>query len=135
MYGVGHREKDTGWQIRWQPEIRPEFRFAEYDALFDAAELNAATVAEAILRLPASGIVHGVGDLFRRRRAFGVLAARVRWTAGMVAQWAARAIKRGLEKDRARISFPFPLNLGTWALALLPAELSTRLVRWLGYGH
>lgn len=48
---------------------------------------------------------------------------------------AARAIKRGLEKDRARISFPFPLNLGTWALALLPAELSTRLVRWLGYGH
>jgi len=34
----------------------------------------------------------------------------------------------------ARISFPFPLNLGTWALAVLPAPLSQRIVRWAGYG-
>lgn len=46
---------------------------------------------------------------------------------------AARAIRRGLEKDRARITFPFPLDLGTWCLSVLPAELSVRLVRWLGY--
>ena len=46
---------------------------------------------------------------------------------------AARVIRRGLEKDRARISFPFPLNVGTWFLAVLPAELSVRIVRWLGY--
>jgi hypothetical protein len=39
-----------------------------------------------------------------------------------------------VERDRARISFPFPLNLGTWFLAVLPAEISLRLVRWLGYG-
>lgn len=48
---------------------------------------------------------------------------------------AAAAIKAGLKANRARISFPFPLNLGTWFLAVLPAGLSTRIVRWMGYGH
>lgn len=46
---------------------------------------------------------------------------------------AARTIRRGLDQNRARISFPFPLNLGTWFLAVLPAQLSLRLVRLLGY--
>lgn len=46
---------------------------------------------------------------------------------------AARAIRRGLEKNRARIAFPFPLHLGTWFLAVLPADISTRIVRRLGY--
>ncbi|MBF0612470.1 MAG: SDR family NAD(P)-dependent oxidoreductase [Magnetococcales bacterium] len=48
-------------------------------------------------------------------------------------QKAARAIRRGLEKNQARISFPFPLNLGTWALAVLPAQLSQFIVRFMGY--
>ncbi len=47
---------------------------------------------------------------------------------------AARAIQRELARDKARISFPFPLNWGTWWLAVLPASISTRIVRWLGYG-
>jgi NAD(P)-dependent dehydrogenase (short-subunit alcohol dehydrogenase family) len=47
---------------------------------------------------------------------------------------AAKAIRRGLERDEARISFPFPLNWGTWWLAVLPAAVSTRIVRWMGYG-
>ena len=46
---------------------------------------------------------------------------------------AAKAIRKGLEKDKARISFPFPLNFGTWWLAVLPASLSGRIVTWLGY--
>lgn len=46
---------------------------------------------------------------------------------------AAKLIQRGLERDKARISFPFPLNLGAWFLAVLPAGLSIRIVRWLGY--
>jgi short-subunit dehydrogenase len=50
------------------------------------------------------------------------------------AEKAARAIRAGLAKNRARISFPFPLNFGTWWLAVLPAGLSQRIVRWLGYG-
>ncbi len=107
IHGVGHQEKDTRWQLRWQAlvveglqhwhtGIQSEFRFTEYDALFDATDLNAATVAEAIIKLSASGVVHGIGDLFRRRRAFVGLAERVRWTAGMVAQWAAdEALRAG----------------------------------------
>ena len=46
---------------------------------------------------------------------------------------AALAIKRGLARNEARISFPFPLNLGTWFLAVLPAGLSQRLLRFFGY--
>lgn len=40
---------------------------------------------------------------------------------------AARIIKKGLAKNKARISFPFPLNLGARALALLPDRFA-RLV-------
>jgi short-subunit dehydrogenase len=46
---------------------------------------------------------------------------------------AARTIRRGLERDCPRISFPFPLNLGTWFLAALPPALSQRILRWLEY--
>lgn len=48
---------------------------------------------------------------------------------------AAKAIRRGLTQDKARISFPFPLNWSTWWLAVLPAGLSNRIVRWLGFGR
>lgn len=47
---------------------------------------------------------------------------------------AAKTIRQGLSSDKARISFPFPLNWGTWWLAVLPASLSTHIVRWLGFG-
>lgn len=47
---------------------------------------------------------------------------------------AATVIRKGLERDKARISFPFPLNWGTWWLAVLPASVSTHVVRRLGYG-
>lgn len=48
---------------------------------------------------------------------------------------AAKAIRRGLARDKARISFPFPLNWGAWCLAALPAGLSIRILRWLGFGR
>jgi len=44
---------------------------------------------------------------------------------------AARAIQRGLRADRARISFPFPLSLATWSLAVLPSSISGRLAALL----
>ena len=47
---------------------------------------------------------------------------------------AAQAIRAGLEADRARISFPFPLNLGTWWLSVLPAGLAQWILRRMGYG-
>lgn len=46
---------------------------------------------------------------------------------------AANYIRRGLHRNRARISFPFPLNFGCWWLAVLPAGLSVRILSWLGY--
>lgn len=46
---------------------------------------------------------------------------------------AARYIAKGLEKNQARITFPFPLNFGTWWLAVLPAALSQWILRLIGY--
>lgn len=51
------------------------------------------------------------------------------------ARRAAQTIKRGLERNKARISFPFPLSWGTWWLGVLPTSLSIYIVRWLGYGR
>lgn len=50
---------------------------------------------------------------------------------------AAKRIADGIARNRARISFPFPLNFGCWWLAVLPATISQRLLHWLGYdlGH
>lgn len=47
---------------------------------------------------------------------------------------AARRIQAAVEANRARVSFPWPLALATQCLALLPAGLSERLVKWTGYG-
>jgi short-subunit dehydrogenase len=46
---------------------------------------------------------------------------------------AARVIRKGLDKNRARISFPFPLNFGSWWLAALPSALSQRILKLLNY--
>ncbi|MGE8066733.1 SDR family NAD(P)-dependent oxidoreductase [Pseudomonas sp. NPDC089569] len=47
---------------------------------------------------------------------------------------AAQRICRGLALNRARISFPFPLNLGCWALGVIPPRMSSVILRWLDYG-
>ncbi len=47
---------------------------------------------------------------------------------------AADIIYKGLEKNMARISFPFPLNLGMWFLALLPSGISDWFMRLFSYG-
>lgn len=48
---------------------------------------------------------------------------------------AAKKIHRGLQHNLARISFPFPLNLGIQTLALLPDWLARAIARILGYGR
>jgi len=47
----------------------------------------------------------------------------------MSAERAAGIIARGLERDRSRIAFPWPMALATWFIAALPAALSDRLLR------
>lgn len=112
VHGVGHQERDSAWQRTWQASIagaiarwssgwEVQCHFVRYDDLFDEAKLDATTIAEAILRLSGSGLLHGVSDLFRRR---GLSQAReqVRWTAGMVAQWAADEALRKEARERVR---------------------------------
>lgn len=47
---------------------------------------------------------------------------------------AAGRIQEGLAKNRARISFPFPLNLGCRMLSMLPPAVAQRVLALLGYG-
>lgn len=47
---------------------------------------------------------------------------------------AADIIYNGLHKNKANIAFPFPLNLGMWFLAVLPAKLSDWFMRFFSYG-
>ena len=50
------------------------------------------------------------------------------------AEKAASIIKTGLSKNKANISFPFPLNLGMWFLAILPAGISDWFMRLFSHG-
>lgn len=98
VHGVGHGDADPDLQASWTQAIGDGLRawradltvvceFLRYDALFDQAPLNPLTYAAAFASALASGIVHGVGDLFTRERGLFDMPDRVRWTAGMVAQW------------------------------------------------
>lgn len=49
----------------------------------------------------------------------------------MSAERAARIIKRGLARNRARIAFPFPMYAAAWLLGLLPPGLTDPLLRRL----
>lgn len=46
---------------------------------------------------------------------------------------AAQLIKKRLDRNDARISFPFPLNIGCWLLGVLPVAISTKVLAWMGY--
>ena len=47
---------------------------------------------------------------------------------------AAQLIIKGLNKNTANISFPFPINLGMWFLAVLPSGISDWFMRRFSYG-
>jgi hypothetical protein len=100
VHGVGHQEKDPAFEGGWREAItngigqwslsRPlEIEFVDYDQLFARASLSSVDLAEAVFKLSASGLVHGIGDFFfRKPRGLSELSDSLRWTAGMVAQWA-----------------------------------------------
>ncbi|SEQ95143.1 Short-chain dehydrogenase [Amphritea atlantica] len=46
---------------------------------------------------------------------------------------AAEIIARGLIRNKARITFPFPLNIGCWFLSVLPYAVSGRILALLDY--
>jgi short-subunit dehydrogenase len=51
------------------------------------------------------------------------------WTA----ERAAKAIRKGLEADCPRISFPFPLNLGCWLLSVIHPTVAQRILQMMKY--
>lgn len=51
------------------------------------------------------------------------------------AEKAARFIRRGLHANRARISFPFPLNLGCWLLAGIHPSVSGWVLKRLNFNR
>ena len=80
VHGVGHGDADPDLQASWTQAIRNGLQawnselevvceFFQYDALFEQAPHNPLTYAAAFANVLASGIVHGVGDLFTRARA------------------------------------------------------------------
>lgn len=98
VHGIGHQELDPNFRSSWQQSIvsavrawdatlQPTIDFVDYDELFDHAPLNLATYGLAMGKLLASAVMHGIGDLVEPTRAFGDLPEKVKWTAGMIAQW------------------------------------------------
>lgn len=100
VHGVGRHIPGSGWHedwkwtigsaIRaWNPDAECEFEVFEYDSFFEKADLNPLTYAAALAKLTGSLAWHGLGDLFGARGAArGDLSGHLRWSAGMVAQWA-----------------------------------------------
>lgn len=110
VHGVGdHRsgEWKHGWLDtmqaavnRYDPSVVIEPIWCDYDDLVAEYGIDAGESLEALATLTFSGVVHGIGDLFRRRRGIGSVADSIRWTAGMVAQWAADEEFRQATRER-----------------------------------
>jgi hypothetical protein len=99
VHGIAHGDADTqlppAWTAaivaglqRWNPQLEVHADFLRYDDLFDHAPLNVLTYGEALAKLMASGVIHGIGDRFAGTRGLGDVPDLIRWTAGMIAQWA-----------------------------------------------
>ena len=52
----------------------------------------------------------------------------------MKPEHAAKLIRRKVARNRARISFPFPLNLGCWLLSVIHPSISSFILRRMKYG-
>jgi hypothetical protein len=79
VHGVGHGDTDASlapsWTDaistnlrRWSPTLQLDFEFLHYDDLFDHAPLDGKVYAAALARLLASGLVHGLSDVFPSTR-------------------------------------------------------------------
>ncbi len=99
VHGIGHGDADpalvpswteaiTANVQRWNPEAEVTCDFLKYDDLFDHAPMDPVTYGKAFGKLLASGVIHGIGDLIPGSRGIFDLPEQIRWTAGMVAQWA-----------------------------------------------
>jgi metacaspase-1 len=114
VHGIGDHHTNLAWKqqwalaiaqgiLAWRPQAEVVCTFIEHDRYFSGEEITLVDVTEATASLLASTLIHGVGDLFRAR-GLSDLSHNLRWSAGMVAQWAAnerlRAVLRRALMDR-----------------------------------
>ena len=104
IHGVNHLESAPGGppaagEVAWGDAISratehwgitAQVRFFAYDKFFAALDLGAAELAASVVKLGASWIWHGAGDLFGTRDIGpqGGFGDTLEWTAGMVCKWA-----------------------------------------------
>ncbi len=106
IHGVGHHPNGGAWQDDWEAALAQssnrlgrqnelEVAYFLYDGIFANFDITPTGTLTAIAKLTASGIASGVGDMFAgpqnqpaAPRAARSVSDRVRWTAGMVVQWA-----------------------------------------------
>lgn len=112
VHGVGDHHTDQSWKSKWLDLIERGVRswapgaivdadFVMYHDIVEETPLTALQMTEALWRLGTSGIIHGLGDIFGRRRSVLDVPHALRWTAGLVAQWASEEKLR--ERTRARL--------------------------------
>ena len=110
VHGIGHGEANPDLQPswtaaidsslkNWDPNISIVLDFLAYDDLFAHAPLNPVVYAAAVAKLLASGVIHSVGDIFTKDRGLFEFPEQVRWTAGMIAQWATEDDLRQKTRD------------------------------------
>jgi hypothetical protein len=124
VHGVGDQHTSLAWQDQWRDVVTEAIHktnpnrevicdFCMYDDIIAEHPMNAGVIAGAFAKLAGSGIYYGVSDLAHKigdtvygwfhpaSRGLGDVPYVLRWTAGMVAQWADDA---GLRTDtRARL--------------------------------
>src|SRR3990167_1620868 len=99
VHGIGDHHSDLSWQAawhdaitrglrRWRSDARAACDYLMYDHLFDAAPLGPIEVARALWKRGGGGASHWLGDLLGRAPGVRGVAGPIRWTAGMIVQWA-----------------------------------------------
>ena len=98
VHGIGHGDKDTtlvpSWTqaiqnelLRWNPNLATQLTFVMYD-LHRQDNPNFFTYAAAVAKLLRSCAVTSAENTFATSRGIFDIPQQIRWTAGMVAQWA-----------------------------------------------
>jgi hypothetical protein len=120
VHGVGDHHTNLSWEddwknavraatARWNPNLELDFQFLLYDNIFQKYPVDGSTYAKALFELSKSGVEVGVSNavagmehaaesawnqitgLFHPSRGLSDIPDELRWTAGMVAQWADNA--------------------------------------------
>jgi hypothetical protein len=111
IHGVGEHPVGGEWEDEWRMAIlepldavgrgrRALVDFLHYGDIVERHGVGFFDYAEAIWKLGSSGVVHGIDDLTRGKSRFFGVSRAIRWTAGMVAQWASQEDFRKETRER-----------------------------------